>query len=162
MAPVHQVDNNGNSTPGTTNPVLWNGLNGTYGAINSWNNVKNGSSYSGYYIQYNCSSPDITIGFADHAAVPQDCATSSFPTNGSGQATITASDWLAQSQSNSDIAATLAHEIGHILVSMTPRVALLLWADTMKTDLEINVIRSILRRATATLSDRMTSRVRRT
>lgn len=88
-----QVDNNGNPTPGTTNPALWNGLNGTYGAINSWNNVKNGNSYSGYYIQYNCSSPDITIGFADHGAVPQDCATSGFPTGGSGQATITASDW---------------------------------------------------------------------
>jgi hypothetical protein len=49
-----QVDNNGNSTLGITNVRLWNGLNGSTGAINMWN----GAGASGYYLTYvnNCAA----------------------------------------------------------------------------------------------------------
>lgn len=110
-----QVDNNGNSTPGTTNVALWNALNGTGGAINAWNDATSGGYSSGYYLQYNCSgTPDVLIQYASHSAVTDGCAVTGIMSGGSGQETMTFSDWLAQSLNSSDIVQALSHEFGHV------------------------------------------------
>ncbi len=65
------VDNNGASTPGTTNVNFYNALNAASGAINTWNNAGN----SGYYLQFttDCSQADVDIGYAYHTQVSGDC-----------------------------------------------------------------------------------------
>jgi len=111
------VDSGGNvtSNPGTTNVNFWNGLKAPdTGAIDLWNNA------GGYFLSYvtDCSQADVDIGYSAHTNVQGNCAdttpnaTQQNPTQLT-HATIHLSEWLALARP-SDIAATIAHEIGHV------------------------------------------------
>lgn len=112
-----QEDNNQNPTPGSYNSALYFGLTGTHGAMAFWNAATNGGASSGYYLQWNCTNPDITLSYTSHIYVGgAHCARTQSGRSGNQvtSANITVSEWLAQSTNPDDIASALAHEIGHV------------------------------------------------
>jgi hypothetical protein len=125
-----QVNNSGGSTPGTTNPGLYNALISGYtdskglyhaGAISQWNNATDGNgNKDAYYLQYvtNCSQAAVTISYLPTSEVGGGCAqvVSTLTNNVETSAKVSVSTMMLQQYSTNpgDVVTGLAHEFGHI------------------------------------------------
>src|SRR5581483_3557158 len=119
-----QVNNNGTATPGQTNVTGWNALYGWndssghhMGAMEAWNTATDQyGNKTGYYVTYNCSQPDITIGYSTD--VDGGCAQNTSSTSGPNNAMINGPTLVSAATLQTGAPAVVyafSHEIGHNL-----------------------------------------------
>ncbi len=114
------VDTSGaHPNPDHTNPNIWDGVSGSPGAVNQWNN---GADTNGNRIPYqlnftgsDCSNADLIISFDLASEIPFGCGDITFlPSSSMSIGRIRLSQLVALTD-QANIASVVGHEIGHRL-----------------------------------------------